>query len=200
MIVRHLYTAQFKAGVTAHQAADWYEALTRLEIEGMRRFMGGPDLGLREGNADFALVADFENADAWRRYDEDEEHNQIRREIAAEIVDKGERCQIQAPDADRPAPVRNVTLIWYRPDAGDDAIEATIDATSRLRVTGMEALVAGRDLGLRAGNAHAAVVADFNDAEAYRRYDVDEEHNRIRRELLAPIVERIARVQFRVPT
>lgn len=200
MIVRHVYTAQFKPGVTARQAAGWYEALTRLDIEGMQRFMGGPDLGLREGNADYALVADFENADAWRRYDEDDEHNRIRREIAAEIVEKGERCQIAAPDAYRPAPIRNVTLIWYRSEAADDAIEATIDATSRLRVKGLETLVAGRDLGLRAGNADGLVVADFQDADAYRRYDADEEHNRIRRELLAPIVERIVRVQFGVPT
>jgi hypothetical protein len=200
VIVRHIYTAQFKPGVTGREAAGWYEALTRLEIEGMQRFMGGPDLGLREGNADYALVADFKNADAWRRYDEDEDHNRIRREVAAEIVEKGERCQISTPDAYRPAPIRNVTLIWYRSGARDDAIEATIDATSSLRVTGMETLVAGRDLGLRAGNAHAAVVADFHDAEAYRRYDADEEHNRIRRELLAPIVERIIRVQFGVPT
>ena len=200
MIVRHLYTAKFKGGVTARQAAEWYEALTHLEIEGMQRFVGGPDLGLREGNADYALVADFEDADAWRRYDEDEEHNRIRREIAAEIVEKGERCQIQAPDAYRPAPIRNVTLIWYTPEAADDAIQTTIDATQQVRVAGMESLIAGRDLGLRAGNADAAVVADFRDAEAYGRYDADGEHNRIRRELLAPIVERIVRVQFGVPT
>jgi hypothetical protein len=67
-------------------------------------------------------------------------------------------------------------------------------------VKGLETLVAGRDLGLRAGNADGLVVADFQDADAYRRYDADEEHNRIRRELLAPIVERIVRVQFGVPT
>ena len=59
--------------------------------------------------------------------------------------------------------------------------------------------VAGRDLGLREGNASYFLTVDFPDAEAYRAYDLDEEHNRIRREMFAPISEVIERVQFRLP-
>jgi hypothetical protein len=39
---------------------------------------------------------------------------------------------------------------------------------------------------------------DLADADAYRRYDQDDEHNRIRRELLGPLCSEIARVQIAV--
>jgi hypothetical protein len=35
----------------------------------------GSDLGLREGNSSFAIVADFTDADAYRAYDLDPAHN-----------------------------------------------------------------------------------------------------------------------------
>lgn len=63
---------------------------------------------------------------------------------------------------------------------------------------GMLALTVGRDAGLREGNAELDIVADFADEAAYRTYDEDAEHNRIRRELLAPILDRAERCQFRV--
>ncbi len=63
---------------------------------------------------------------------------------------------------------------------------------------GMLALTVGRDAGLRDGNAELGIVADFADEAAYRAYDEDAEHNRIRRELLAPILDHAERCQFRV--
>lgn len=60
-------------------------------------------------------------------------------------------------------------------------------------------VVAGLDLGLRDGNASYALTVDFPDEDAYRRYDLDEEHNRIRRELFAPISTEIRRIQFSLP-
>ena len=43
-----------------------------------------------------------------------------------------------------------------------------------------------------------AAIFDFEDELAYRAYDLDEEHTRIRRELLAPIAERAERCQYRI--
>ncbi|MDQ1502571.1 MAG: hypothetical protein QOD57_298, partial [Actinomycetota bacterium] len=40
---------------------------------------------------------------------------------------------------------------------------------------------------------------DLVDEEAYRIYDADEEHNRIRAELFVPISASIERMQFRLP-
>ena len=48
------------------------------------------------------------------------------------------------------------------------------------------------------GNWSFAIVADFSDADAYRAYDQDEQHNRARAGLL-PMTEQIARVQFEMP-
>lgn len=56
----------------------------------------------------------------------------------------------------------------------------------------------GDDLGLRDGNCSLAIVADLADADGYRGYDKDEEHNRARAVLL-PMTEQIARVQFEMP-
>ena len=45
----------------------------------------GTDLGMREGGWSFAITNDWQHADAYRVYDEDEEHNRLRREIFARI-------------------------------------------------------------------------------------------------------------------
>lgn len=55
-----------------------------------------------------------------------------------------------------------------------------------------------RDLGLREGSVPYAFIAEFVDEAAYRAYDTHGEHNRIRRELLAPIAEKIERFQYTV--
>lgn len=96
--------------------------------------------------------------------------------------------------------IRNVVVGRLLPDVPDAQVEAALQALRDLRVDGVELdLVAGRDLGLRVGNASYAITVDLADEAAYRAYDLDEEHNRIRRELFAPISESIERIQFRLP-
>ncbi len=96
--------------------------------------------------------------------------------------------------------IRNVVVGRVRPDVPVEQVEAALQALRDLRVDGVQLhLVAGRDLGLRAGNASYSITVDLVDDDAYRVYDLDEEHNRIRREMFAPISEVIERVQFRVP-
>jgi hypothetical protein len=56
----------------------------------------------------------------------------------------------------------------------------------------------GPDLGLRAGNLGMGLVADFVDEAAFRAYDADPEHDRIRREMIAPVVSRLERCQFQL--
>jgi hypothetical protein len=55
----------------------------------------GTDLGLRPGNLDLALVADFESVEAFTAYDQDEEHGRIRRDLVAPVTDRIERCQFE---------------------------------------------------------------------------------------------------------
>ncbi len=61
---------------------------------------------------------------------------------------------------------------------------------------GRTAFTMGPDLGLRPGNYDVAIVADFDDVDSYQAYDTDPDHDRIRRELIAPISERMERCQF----
>lgn len=91
--------------------------------------------------------------------------------------------------------IRNVVAGRLRPGVSPSEIEP---ALRELRVDGVEfVLLAGVDMGLRGGGASFAVTADFADAGDYRADDA--EHNRIRREMFAPLTASTERVQFELP-
>lgn len=93
--------------------------------------------------------------------------------------------------------IRNVVVGTVRDDVQPGQVEQALQALRDLRVEGVTLrLVAGQDLGLREGNASYVITVDLDDEDAYRAYDLDEEHNRLRRELFAPMSTSISRVQF----
>jgi hypothetical protein len=93
--------------------------------------------------------------------------------------------------------IRNVVVGRVKPGVSPEQIEQALQALRDLRVDGVELRMhAGLDLGLREGNASYVLTVDLDDEAAYRVYDLDDEHNRIRRELFAPISESIERIQF----
>jgi hypothetical protein len=65
-----------------------------------------------------------------------------------------------------------------------------------LNCPGRTAFTIGTDLGLRPDNMNLALVADFDSVEAFAAYDQDDEHGRIRRDLVAPVTDQIERCQF----
>jgi Stress responsive A/B Barrel Domain len=99
--------------------------------------------------------------------------------------------------------IRNVVVGRLRL-AEDEAQQAADAALMRqglaeitaLRFPGLLAMAAGTDAGVRAGGWDFAITNDWQDVDAYRVYDTDAEHNRIRREIFAVICQDIARVQF----
>ncbi|MCH1865949.1 Dabb family protein [Nocardioides sp. CFH 31398] len=96
--------------------------------------------------------------------------------------------------------IRNVVVGVVKDGVPSEQVEVALQALRDLTLDGEPlGIVAGRDLGLREGNASYSLTVDFADEDAYRRYDLDEEHNRIRRELFAPISSEIRRIQFRLP-
>ncbi len=102
--------------------------------------------------------------------------------------------------------IRNVVVGRLRAAAGpaQQAADAALltkglAGLAALKFPGMIANVAGTDLGLRDGGWDFAITNDWQDADAYRVYDLDQEHNRLRREIFAVICQDIARVQFEVP-
>jgi hypothetical protein len=92
--------------------------------------------------------------------------------------------------------IRNIVVGRLRADADVAVLDAALASMRALRTEGMLRLDCGRDAGLREEAWDFAITADFVDADAYLRYDTDEEHNRIRRELFAPVSESIVRVQL----
>ena len=82
-MLRHVVLFRWNEG-TEPAHVDRVEAelramLGRLDL--VRAWTLGRDAGLREGNADMALVVDMDDADAFRRYSADAGHQQILNEL-----------------------------------------------------------------------------------------------------------------------
>ena len=76
-------------------------------------------------------------------------------------------------------------------------LEPALAAIVALDPPGLLDVRVGTDLRLRGeGSWDFAITSDFVDEAAYRAYDEEAEHNRIRREGFASICEQIVRVQF----
>jgi Stress responsive A/B Barrel Domain len=82
-----------------------------------------------------------------------------------------------------------------------DAVAALTEALRALpaRIPEIRAYTIGADLGIADGNADLALVADFDDADAWHRYQVHPEHVRVLQQLVAPMLSERVAVQFEVP-
>jgi quinol monooxygenase YgiN len=94
--------------------------------------------------------------------------------------------------------IRNIVMAELVPDYDTAELDAVASGFRAMQLQGCLSYTLGVDLGLREGNWTFGIVADFVDAEAYRAYDVDAEHNRLRAQL-KPLVKQIARLQFEIP-
>ena len=95
--------------------------------------------------------------------------------------------------------LRNVVMGQLRDGQDPARLDEALAAVAALDLPGLVSMHVGRDLGLRAGGWSFAITNDWVDEDAYRGYDLDEEHNRVRRELFAPICEQTVRVQIALP-
>ena len=94
--------------------------------------------------------------------------------------------------------IRNVVLMRLRDDAGEAERSRLMEALAgiaALRLPGQLDVRVGLDAGLRAGGWSAAITNDWQDEAAYRRYDLDVEHNR-HRNAIVEVCADVARVQF----
>lgn len=90
-IVLFSWNNQVPAG---HELVAQHELLKyATTLSGLVSYHCGPNAGLTEGAADFAVTAVFENEAAWHAYDTADEHNRIRREVFGPYV--AERKVIQ---------------------------------------------------------------------------------------------------------
>jgi len=87
-MIRHVVVFTWQPGTTAAQVAALMDALAGLAraVPEIRSYTYGPDAGLTDGAGDFAVVADFDDAEGWRAYDRHPEHDRIRAEHIRPIM------------------------------------------------------------------------------------------------------------------
>jgi hypothetical protein len=94
-VLRHIALYRFVEGVLPEQIRAMRDGLAGLPeaCPSIRVYRFGPDLALRPGNADFAVVADFADEAGWREYLENTEHKRVIAELITPIV--SERVAVQ---------------------------------------------------------------------------------------------------------
>jgi hypothetical protein len=81
-VIRNVVLVKLKPDADRAAIARVQAGLRGLNRPGTLSYTLGDDLQLRDGNWDFAIVADFSDADTYTTYDRDEEHNRLRAQLA----------------------------------------------------------------------------------------------------------------------
>jgi len=78
-MIRHVVVFSWDDEMTGEMEKQFAAELTALapRMAGVRSYHAGPDAGLVEGNGDFAVVADFDDADSYQAYRNHPEHQDI---------------------------------------------------------------------------------------------------------------------------
>ncbi|MDA8391221.1 MAG: Dabb family protein [Actinomycetota bacterium] len=94
-MIRHIAMFRWRPDVSSSDVARVEDALRKLrsELTGLRDYRFGRDVGLVDGNWDFAVVADLHDEPAFRRYVSNAEHQRIISQLIAPM--RGERAAVQ---------------------------------------------------------------------------------------------------------
>jgi stress responsive alpha/beta barrel protein len=94
--------------------------------------------------------------------------------------------------------IRHVVCLTWKRDVTDAEIEAVRAELVKLpgKIPEIRDYMVGSDLGVGAGNAHFAIVADFDDVDAWRRYQAHPAHEAVLAERIRPILAARAAVQL----
>ena len=98
-MIMHLVTFTWRPDVTNDDVLAVIDALSSLpdQIPELLSYSFGPDLGLREGNADFAVAATLEGPETLPAYLDHPEHLRIIREFIAPLIATRQAVQIELP-------------------------------------------------------------------------------------------------------
>ena len=95
-MLRNVVLVKLAPGQDPAAVAKAQQAFLDLNCPGALSYVIGDDLGLRNGNWSFAIVADFTDADAYRAYDQDEGHNRARA-VLLPMTEQIARVQFEMP-------------------------------------------------------------------------------------------------------
>lgn len=98
--LRHVNLLTWKDGTSPTQIEALCQQLHQMrdEISEIRALSFGPDLHLAEGNVDFAIVEDFEDAEAFGRYVAHPAHNRMVGEFLRPILASRQAIQLEVSD------------------------------------------------------------------------------------------------------
>lgn len=98
-MLRHVVCLTFRDGTDPGEVAALRAALSELpgRIPEIRSYSFGTDVGLAAGNADFAVVADFDDESGWRAYQEHPDHVRVREEHVVPIAEHRTSVQFEIP-------------------------------------------------------------------------------------------------------
>jgi hypothetical protein len=93
-------------------------------------------------------------------------------------------------------------VLTFADSTTDEDVRAICEALATLPglIPALRAYSFGPDLGIDAGNGSFAVIAEFDDADGYRSYRDDPEHQCIIAELIRPFLAGRAATQYEVGT
>ncbi|MCC5952864.1 MAG: Dabb family protein [Acidimicrobiia bacterium] len=99
-MIRHVVLFRWVADATPGQRASVADALSTLPgiIEEIREYRFGPDAGINEGGWDFAVVADFDDADGYLAYRDHPRHREVVTEVIQPIAADIARVQYRLDD------------------------------------------------------------------------------------------------------
>jgi hypothetical protein len=95
-VITNIVLVKLKPRQDPWAVAQAQQAFLDLNCPGTLSYAIGDDLGLREGNWSFAIVADFTDAEAYRAYDQDPAHNQARAGLVP-LTEQIARVQFEVP-------------------------------------------------------------------------------------------------------
>ena len=87
-MIRHVVLLKWKENTSQEAIRAVTEAFTSLPglIPEIRSYQFGPDLGIYAGNADYVLVADFENQQDFETYSVHEHHIALMKTVSLPIM------------------------------------------------------------------------------------------------------------------
>ena len=85
---RHIVTFRWVDGTTEEQRREAEAEIATLPplMRGLREYRFGHDAGVVDGNADFAIIADFDDADAYFAYRDHPAHQDVVRRITRPLT------------------------------------------------------------------------------------------------------------------
>ncbi len=94
-MIRHVVLMAWNEAATPEKVRQVVDELTALgpHLSGLRAYHAGADAGINSGNYDFAVVADFDDADSYAAYRDDPGHRDIVNRMIAPML--RERAAVQ---------------------------------------------------------------------------------------------------------